>query len=88
MKPAKKTLCFAASLLMAVTSMGLNAGADNEETVSSAVGDINSDGVVNVYDASELKKIISEKKYIKTADLNNDGVVDSKDADELYKFLW
>lgn len=87
MKPAKKTLCFAASLLMAVTSMGLNAGADNEETVSSAVGDINSDGVVNVYDASELKKIISEKKYIKTADLNNDGVVDSKDADELYKLI-
>ncbi|MGN1480694.1 dockerin type I domain-containing protein [Porcipelethomonas sp.] len=87
MKFTRKCICIAASLLMALSSMEISAGADTEIQNPSLKGDINADGYVDVYDSLLLNEIILNNTYDESADINSDGTVDENDSDELYKYI-
>ena len=60
-----------------------NVYASNQTDVVQA-GDVNADGLVNVYDICQIKAYIAENQKvpitIQNADINGDGVIDTKDA--------
>lgn len=71
----------------------------NVDWVKSEKGDINRDGVINLYDLSLLNEYIKSLKFlpegvsilssseIETADINNDGVVDNGDVIEYLSII-
>jgi len=56
------------------------------------VGDINADGLINVLDATEIQKYLSQlsnlsEEKIKRCDFNGDGIVSVIDSTEIQKYL-
>ena len=48
--------------------------------VSSLVGDVNADGLVNILDVVLLVNMVLSDEYNASADLNNDGVINVLDV--------
>lgn len=62
------------------------------ETQKVIVGDINADGLVNVLDATEIQKYLSQlanltEEELKRCDFNCDGIVSVIDSTEIQKYL-
>ena len=89
------------ALLIVFSSFGLvsagSADQINKQTdpiaeAERVLGDINADGLVNVLDATEIQKYLSQlanltKEELKRCDFNGDGIVSVIDSTEIQKYL-
>ena len=58
---------------------------NNDDTV--IIGDINSDGVIDIRDLVRFKNNFASGKHSDTSDLNSDGIIDTADMILLRKYL-
>ena len=54
-------------------------GCESIDLNSSILGDLNTDGIINILDVVSLVNIVLSNEYISSGDLNNDGVIDILD---------
>ena len=58
-----------------------------EETNFIIIGDINSDGIINILDIVQIVNLVLTSEYNETADLNSDGVVDVLDIVQIVNII-
>lgn len=90
----KKTGCTAAAVAVLLSAGTANvtdqlASAASYRTSYTLFGDVNNDGVINVFDAVLIRAALSQKTEdnVKTLDLNCDGTFDAKDVQELGQYI-
>ena len=58
-----------------------------EETNFIIIGDINSDGIINILDIVQIVNLVLTSEYNETADLNSDGIVDVLDIVQIVNII-